>query len=375
MNPGYTKRMVNGKQQTISFHVDDRKLSHVDPEVNRDFVETLRKEYESIFEDGSGKMKVHTGKIHEYLGMTLDYSLKGIVKISMLKYIKELIADFERIMPHEKGTKSCAAPPDLFTVNHECDKLSKTKAEQFHSLVMKVLFTTKRARPDSGTSMSFLMTRTGQPGLNDWSKLAHLMNCFRGTDDLPLVLSADGSGILKWWIDGSYAVHWNMRGHTGGGLTMGRGYPIMHSGKQKLNTRSSTETEVVGVDDLMPAILWTRLFVEAQGFDVKENIIMQDNQAAMLLEKNGKASSGKRTKQLNVRFFFVTDRISKGEISVQWCPTEDMTGDFWTKPLQGALFRRFRDLIMGVIPQPNPRSTRPPKKKPVKAKPGKKSAK
>ena len=139
---------------------------------------------------------------------------------------------------------------------------------------------------------------------------------------------------------------------------MGRGYPINHSGKQKLNTRSSTESEVVGVDDLMPAILWTRLFMEAQGYDVKENLIYQDNKAAILLEKNGKASSGKRTKHINIRFFFDTDRILKGDVSVEWCPTEDMTADFWTKPLQGSLFRKFRDLIMGVCVQPAPGVTK-----------------
>ncbi len=57
----------------------------------------------------------------------------------------------------------------------------------------------------------------------------------------------------------------------------------------------STETEAVGVDDLMPAILWTRMFLEAQGYSVTENVIFQDNQSAILLEKNRKASSGKRT--------------------------------------------------------------------------------
>ena len=135
---------------------------------------------------------------------------------------------------------------------------------------------------------------------------------------------------------------------------MGRGFPITASTKQKLNTRSSTETEVVAVDDLMPAILWTRLFLEAQGYGVTENIIYQDNQAAILLEKNGKASSGKRTKHINMRYFFVTDRIVKRDASARWCPTGDMTGDFLTKPLQGALFRKFRDLIMGVVDQPDP---------------------
>ena len=365
-DPCVWNRQVDASQQTICFHVDDCKLSHIDPKVNQAFVETLRKEYESIFEDGSGKMKVHTGKVHEFLGMTLDYSEEGIVKVSMPKYMKEVLAEFERIMPKEKGTKSSAAPANLFVLDKDCEQLDKEKAEQYHSLVAKMLFATKRARPDTGTAMSYLMTRTSQPNKDDWEKLAHMMKYVRGTEDLVLILSANGSGLLKWWIDGSYAVHWNMRGHTGGGISMGRGFPIFHSGKQKLNTRSSTETEVVGVDDLMPAILWTRMFLEAQDYGVKENIIYQDNQAAMLLEKNGKASSGKRTKHIAIRYFFVTDRIAKGDVSIDWCPTEDMTADFWTKPLQGALFRRFRDLIMGVMPQPDPRKTKPTSKSKTK---------
>jgi hypothetical protein len=134
---------------------------------------------------------------------------------------------------------------------------------------------------------------------------------------------------------------------------------VTKSSKQKLNTRSSTETEVVGVDDLMPPILWSRLFLEAQGYGVMENIVFQDNKSAMLLERNGKSSSGKRTKHINMRYFFVTDRIAKGDMSLAWCPTGDMTADYFTKPNQGALFKQFRDLIMGVTAQKDPGSGKP----------------
>ena len=121
--------------------------------------------------------------------------------------------------------------------------------------------------------------------------------------------------------------------------------------KHKINTRSSTETELVGVDDMMSSILWSRCFFNHQGYEVQDNIIFQDNRSTMLLERNGKASSGKRTKHINVQYFFITNRISKGEVRVEWCPTKDMVADFLTKPLQGAMFKRFRDLIMGVLPK------------------------
>ena len=83
-------------------------------------------------------------------------------------------------------------------------------------------------------------------------------------------------------------------------------------------------------------------------------IIFQDNNSVILLEKNGKSSSEKKPKHINIRHFFVTDRIKKGEVTVDWCPNYDMTVIFFTKPNQGLLFRRFRDMIMGVVRQPDP---------------------
>ena len=126
------------------------------------------------------------------------------------------------------------------------------------------------------------------------------MKCLRKTLLSPLILSANGSGILKWWVDASFAVHPNVRGHSGGGPSMGRGFPVVSSTKQKLNTRSSTETEVAGADDFVPAMCWTRHFVLAQGHDVIDNILFQDDRGAMLLEKNRKASSSKRTKHIDI---------------------------------------------------------------------------
>jgi hypothetical protein len=76
--------------------------------------------------------------------------------------------------------------------------------------------------------------------------------------------------------------------------------------------------------------------------------VFQDNQSAMLLEKNGRGSSSKRTRHINIRYFFITDRIAKDELTVEYCPTGDMVGDFFTKALQGSLFRKFRALIMNI---------------------------
>ena len=103
-----------------------------------------------------------------------------------------------------------------------------------------------------------------------------------------------------WYVDASFAKHPNMCGHTGGGLTMGQEFPIVASWKQKLNTKSSTESKLVDVDDMMPIMLWTCYFLLSQGYGIVENLLLQDNKSSILLEQNGKALSGKRTRHINI---------------------------------------------------------------------------
>ena len=83
-----------------------------------------------------------------------------------------------------------------------------------------------------------------------------------------------------------------------------------------------------------------------KGFEVRDNILYQDNKSAMLLETNGRASSSKRIKHINIRYYYVADWVAKGDLRIIWCPADKMIADFLTKPLQGKAFVEFRDLLM-----------------------------
>jgi hypothetical protein len=266
--------------------------------------------------------------------------------------MKDYIVGMLNELPNDmSGEAFTAAPDHLFDVNSDNPIILDTeKSVMFHHNVAKLLFLCKRARPDTQTAVAFLCTRVKQPDVDDYKKLARVMKYLRGTKDMPLTLEADDLHIVKWWVDASFAVHKDIKSHTGGSMTLGKGMGYNASSKQKLNSRSSTESELIGVNDVMPQVLWTRHFLEAQGYEVKENIVYQDNQSSILLEKNGRASSSKRTRHINIRYFFVTDRVKSGEVSIDYCPTDDMIADFFTKPLQGAKFRKFRDIIMNVDP-------------------------
>jgi hypothetical protein len=334
---------IDGSQCTILWHVDDLKISHADPNVVTSVIKQLEGEFGK-----EAPLTVTRGKLHDYLGMTIDYRVPGKVMIAMFDYIDNMLAELPEDMNGETATP---ASNHLFQVNTEGGtKLSEDQSVFFHHNVAKLLFLCKRARPDVQPPVAFLCTRVKSPDTDDYKKLTRVMRYLRATRNMPLTLEAENMNVIKWWVDASFAVHPDMRSHTGAVMTLGRGAVYGMSTRQKLNTRSSTEGELVGVNDAMPQILWTRYFLEAQGHTTTESIIYQDNQSSILLEKNGRASSSKRTRHINIRYFFVTDRISKGEVTVQYCPTGDMLADFFTKPLQGTPFRKFRDEIMNVDP-------------------------
>ena len=146
--------MVNGKQQTILWHVDDCKISG-SKKTNDEFIEAIRDEYETIFKDGLGKMTVSQGKNHKYLGMDLDFTKKGEVKVTMEDYTKECIKIFNKVAPLELGTKSSAAALNLFEVDEDSENLSPRKAEDFHRLVANFYLPQREPDPTIVSRSSF----------------------------------------------------------------------------------------------------------------------------------------------------------------------------------------------------------------------------
>ena len=133
-------------------------------------------------------------------------------------------------------------------------------------------------------------------------------------------------------------------------MSFGLGMIHARSSKQKLNTKSSTESEIVGLSEYIPYNIWINNFMEAQGYDLKSHIVYQDNQSAIRMEVNGRNSCTGNSRHIDIRYFFVKDRVDKQEVQILYCPTNLMIADFFTKPLQGSLFKVFREVIMGYKP-------------------------
>ena len=220
--------------------------------------------------------------------MSLNFSHDNQCKVTMIDYVDEIVAacnkvlselddGFSAVKKKSNPARTSVAPDDLFVVNKDAKKLSKEGSTAFYNLAAKTLYVSKQPRPDVSTAIAFLTTRVRAPDINDGRKLSHLMEYLRVNRLHPLILSADGSRVLMWYDDASFAVHPNMCSHTGGGMTMGQGFPIVSSTNQKLNTQSSTESELVGADDMMLIVVWSWYFLMAQGYVVTQNLLLQDN--------------------------------------------------------------------------------------------------
>ena len=132
-------------------------------------------------------------------------------------------------------------------------------------------------------------------------------------------------------------------------MSIGTGTVHTRSTKQKLNVKSSIDSEILGTSKYMPYNTWTVNFMDSQGYKLKSNSLFQDNQSAMKMEINGRRSCTGNSRHINIRYFYVKDLVDKNMVQIQYCPTTKMLADFFAKPLQGSLFRFYRDIIMGYV--------------------------
>jgi hypothetical protein len=172
-------------------------------------------------------------------------------------------------------------------------------------MAMQPLFLSVRERWDIQPATAFLTTRVRLPDEDNWGEVKRVLCYLKGTLHMPLILLADSLMLSRWWMDAACAVHDDCRGHTGAEMSFDQGMALSYSWKQKINTKSSTEAELVGVDDSLGYIIWARYFMieQEQGYDMDPSLLYQDNMSNILLETNRRASSSKWTKHIKVKYF------------------------------------------------------------------------
>lgn len=250
--------------------------------------------------------------------MMFDFTKDRYVTITMEPVIQKLI--------DEVGVTTTSRSPagaGVFNVDEKSKKLSKSKREKFHSVTQSLLYVGKRVRWEILLPVSFL----------------------KGTVKLGLRLGGTRPIAVKATIDASYGVHASGKSHSGMATQItGVGTVLAKSTKQKLTTKSSTESEIVALSDMSSDVIGVQQFLVHQGYDIENCEIGQDNQACMMMMKKGRPDSS-RTRHIDIRFFYLSDRIASGSVQLKYVNTNDMTADILTKPLQGSLFERLRDVL------------------------------
>ena len=181
-------------------------------------------------------MTVTRGREHVFLGMNIKFNdEEGTATIGMKEHVQEAVDDFPEVLKRKVSTP---AKKDLFTIDPESPPLDESRGKIFHSLTMKLMYVCQRSRPDIMTTIAFLCTRVSKSTVQDWEKLKRLMGYLRHTIDEELTLGADRLDSIGSFVYVSFAVHEDMRSHTGGGISFGRGIILGRSTKQKINTTS-----------------------------------------------------------------------------------------------------------------------------------------
>ena len=326
----------DNSKTTLILHVDDMKIS-CKTEL---LITQVIKEIEAILYPGLTKQR---GRIINYLGMSFDYSEKNKVIITMANFVSEILAEWTNVT----GTAETPAAPYLFRVRtqDESPLLNDVEREKFHRVVAQFQYLVKRVRPDMLVTASYLSKRVQHPQRDDMLKLNRLIQYLRGTKEKGIILEGINDFNVVSYVDASYGVHPDMKGHSGCVIGIGKGPIFAKSNTQKLNTKSSTECELVALSDSATQIIWTRNFLEEQGIIMKPAKIYQDNMSTIALVKNGKSNSD-RTRHIAIRFFFIADRVASNELCIEYMPTEEMLADILTKPLQGTLFKKLRDKLL-----------------------------
>ena len=325
---------INGVQCTIVVYVDDLFISCKCQQTIDDVYGHIKEKFKEVTR--------HDGNNHSYLGMNFDFSTKGEAKITMNGYINDVLR-----AANIKSSATTPATEHLFEIRDNVELLSTTEKEYFHSMVAKLLYLAKRARPDIMPAVPFLTTRVLNPNKDDLAKLERVLKYLYGTKEIGIRLkpTPNQSPTITAWIDASHAVHHDMRGHSGTIIAIGEGPCFVRSSKQKSNTKSSTESELLAISDDASQVIWCRNFLIAQGYELPPAKIYQDNMSTIALIKNGRANADK-SRHINIRHFWLKNKIEDDEITIDHLKTDKMKSDILTKPLQGSLYIHMRDDLL-----------------------------
>ena len=326
---------ADGVQCTVAVHVDDLIITSVDMRMIDVLCGGLKSKY--------GEISRNDGPVLNYLGMVFDLSHQGEVRMNMKGYTNDIL-----LYAGIPGRARSPATGGLFETRDGAELVVESVRSWFHSVVAKLSYLAKRAKPECLTAVAYLATRVTRCTTDDVEKLKRVMKYVAATRDRGVVFRPGQLGIcVRVFIDAAYGVHSDGRSHTGSCVVIGDvGAVHCKSSKQSIVTKSSTEAELIALSDSANQGLYIRNFLISQGYKMEPVTIYQDNTSCMALVERGR-SGAERTRHIAIRNFWIRERVATGEATIVHKGTKEMYANVLTKPLQGAQFVYERMCLTG----------------------------
>jgi hypothetical protein len=210
------------------------------------------------------------------------------------------------------------------------------------------MYAAKRTRPEILPPVCILASRARNPDEDDMKCLLRVFEYLKGSIDMGLTFKPDEIK-LHYWIDASYNLHHDSRGHTGIVVTVGlKNAPIyVRSQKHKLYTRSSTESELVATDEGVLHLLWLILVFDFLGYPQQPVKVLQDNLSTMRVCQTGMSKNG-RLKHMVVRYDFIHGQQEQNIITFEYIKSADMLADIMSKPVEIPVFLKLRRQLLNL---------------------------
>lgn len=326
---------IRGVQCTATIHVDDLLITSTSKAMIAELTEGLRVRYWEI--------TLAHGPLINYLGMAFDFSRVGEARVSMTGYVDEML---ESSGVH--GIAKILATDGLFDNRPDAVMVSEEVRVWFHHVTAQLVYLAKRVKPECLVAVAYLATRVTRCTEDGVDKLHRLVRYICWSRDTGLVFNPGAIGItVRLFVDASYGVHGDGKSHTGSCVVIGdMGAVHCRSAKQGIVSKSSTEAELIALSDSANQGLHTRMFLVNQGYAMGPVTVYQDNMSCMALIDRGR-SGAEKTRHISIRYFWVKERVTTGEMELEHKGTKEMYANLLTKPLQGSQIVYERECLTG----------------------------
>lgn len=319
----------------LVIHVDDIFVGASSVDLIKQFHADLEKQFSNVSLEISDRLN--------YVGLSIEFDRQQqLVKLSQVGYIQQMLDEYKIV----EETKTPGSD-SLFKYVPTYPRSESSK--KFLSILMTVAYAAA-TRPDISVSVAYLSTRALDPSEHDFMKLSRILFYLKATKTLVLSLKPRDMQIHAY-IDSAFNVYDDAKSITGAAICIGDlgngegGLLFAASKKQRIVARSSAEAELIAIHDCIDRLIMIRNVSIELGMDPLPAVIHQDNKSTIMLAQHGGALS-KRSKHINLRYFYVSEKVEANQVSIVYTPTKLMIADFLTKPLQGKQFYYFRKCLM-----------------------------